>query len=268
MERGAWTAGDEPVVGIVTESDRDAETAGGTDLDALESVVAGRGGETVSGTPAAVAAADATVLVAPGERALTGLVRRGADGPILPIGSVAGVGAVAAENGPAALETLLASGATKCRRPLLTAEIGDDRRFRGLFDVSLVTDEPATISEYGVHARGKRVSQFRADGVVAATPAGSHGYAGVAAGGPRLSADVDGVAVVPIAPFVMRARHWVLPPDRLSLSVERDEADVTLCLDDRAVESIGSGTTVSIDATETVETLVVAESRPEFGDRS
>ncbi|WP_394351524.1 hypothetical protein [Halobacterium bonnevillei] len=50
----------------------------------------------------------------------------------------------------------------------------------------MVTAEPARISEYAVETGTERVDEVRADGVVAATPAGSHGYARDA-DGPLLS---------------------------------------------------------------------------------
>ncbi|WP_255169796.1 NAD(+)/NADH kinase [Natrononativus amylolyticus] len=259
MERGAWAAGDDPVVGIVPATGGSTD---GVDLEGLESAVAGAGASSSVGESVAAVDVAPDVLVTVGEAALTSAVREGTDAPILPIGSIRGIGAVAPEDGPAAIRSLLSRGATECRRPLLTAET-DAGAARALFDVALVTAEPATISEYGVDARSRRVSRFRADGVVVATPAGSRGYAD-AAGGPQLSADVRAVAVVPIAPFVMQTRHWVLPDDRLSLSVERDEGDVVLCADDRTVGDVDPGSSVSVGATETLSTLVVPESSREF----
>ncbi len=107
------------------------------------------------------------------------------------------------------------------------------------------------------------VAQFRADGVVAATP-GSHGYAETI-DGPLLSTAVEGVVVVPIAPFVTQTCRWVLPNDGVALSVERDQPPIVLCVDDRTVERISAGERVSITADGTLSTVVVPESADERG---
>ncbi|MFC7232812.1 hypothetical protein ACFQMM_18330 [Saliphagus sp. GCM10025308] len=157
----------------------------------------------------------------------------------------AGVAPVALTDLREAVDALARGDATIMRHPLVSVVADDSVVSRAVFDVSLVTDEPAQISEYSVHSRGSTLAAFRADGVVAATPAGSHAYA-AAASGPSLSAAVDALSVVPIAPFTTRTRHWVVPDDDLTLAVERDEVAVSLCVDDRCLETISVGASVSI----------------------
>ncbi|ADB59984.1 sugar kinase-like protein [Haloterrigena turkmenica DSM 5511] len=134
----------------------------------------------------------------------------------------------------------------------------DAVRDRALFDVTLVTDEPARISEYGVASRGDSVATFRADGVVVATAAGSHGYAG-AVDAPHLSRAVDAVAVAPVAPFVTDTRRWVLPDDRLELTVERDEGPIALVADGRRVTSVGVDARIAVSVADALETLSVPD---------
>jgi NAD+ kinase len=109
-------------------------------------------------------------------------------------------------------------------------------------DCTVLTTQPARISEYAVATDGTPLTEFRADGVVVATPIGSAGYAG-AAGGPRLVTD-SGVAVVPIAPFATQAGNWVVEPP-LSLTVER-ETEVTVFADDRTLTTGGTELTVAL----------------------
>ncbi|ELZ23905.1 sugar kinase [Haloterrigena salina JCM 13891] len=134
----------------------------------------------------------------------------------------------------------------------------DAIRDRALFDVTLVTDEPARISEYGVASRGDSVARFRADGVVVATAAGSDGYAG-AVDAPSLSTAVDAVAVAPVAPFVTDTRRWVLPDDRLELTVERDEGPIALVADGRRVTSVGVDARIAVSVEDSLETLSVPD---------
>ena len=135
------------------------------------------------------------------------------------------------------------------RTPLVVA-VDDTELGRALFDVVLVTDEPATICEYSIRTANERVASVRADGVVVATPAGSYGYAS-AAGGPILETGTGVVTVVPIAAFVTDADHWVLDADGVELGVEREQP-VAVVADGEHVESIGHGDEVELTPGEPV----------------
>ena len=171
-------------------------------------------------------AADLVVTV--GETPLTDCAARTETRPILP----AGVDADWSPT-PEAVPELLA-GETADALPTvdcrpLAVSVGDVAS-TAAFDVTLVTSEPARISEYTVSVGGRPHATFRADGVVVATPLGSGGYAR-AAGGPQLDFGT-GLAVVPIAPFATIADAWVLRPP-LSIRVERDDAVDVLADTDR-----------------------------------
>ena len=253
----AWSTGDEPVVGVVDGPADDAAVTGiderleGADTDLT----------VVSDGLDAVLRANPSVLVAAGHASLTALVPAAVDVPVLPVGQVSGIESVARERVPDALEAVV-GGAVDChRRPVLGVSLesdGDVVRDRALFDVTLVTDEPARISEYSVYSRGHPVATFRADGVVAATPAGSHGYASTV-DAPQLSPAIDAIAVAPIGPFVTQTRQWVLPDDDLVCTVERNENDVRLVVDDRSVGMVSMDARVTVSVTDTLSTLVVSE---------
>ncbi|MFC4543832.1 NAD(+)/NADH kinase [Halosolutus amylolyticus] len=266
MDSAAWLADDDPIVGVVDpdpdaidpEADRDAVTA-------IDAALVDRDASIATGTVEEVLAAAPSMLVAIREAGLTAVARAEPDAPVLPIGPVPGVETVPVDAIEAGLGAVLDGDAVERDRPLLGVErepgsttSGSDRK-RALFDVTLVTEEPARISEYSVRSRGESIAQFRADGVVVATPAGSYGYAS-AVDVPRLSAAVDAVGVAPIAPFVTATRRWVLPADDLALAVERDEGDVSLLADDRIVETISPGERVTVGVDGTLATLVVPES--------
>ncbi|WP_137289736.1 NAD(+)/NADH kinase [Natronorubrum halophilum] len=279
----AWSEDERPVVGIVNS---ETATGIGTELvgnvsddsgsrsiraeDSLDAVLDAHDATALRGNLEDVLAAAPSLLVTGGERDLSAVARAGFDGPVLPVGDISGIDAVARAQLPAALGAVLEGTATVSERSLLEVDVeGDDAgdgtsddtdetRERALFDVTLVTDEPARISEYSVESRGDALATFRADGVVVATPAGSHGYAS-AVDAPHLASAVDAVAVAPIAPFVTQTRRWVLPDDSVTLAVERDEGDVTLVVDDRSVDAIGVGSRVSITADGTLSTLSVPD---------
>ncbi|WP_049924043.1 NAD(+)/NADH kinase [Halopiger djelfimassiliensis] len=249
-----WPDDEQPEVGIVRP-----------DAAALADPLSTADVTVVSGDLDTVLAADPSVLVAAGEPALTGIARARPGVPVLPVGPIPGIESVDRTHLSEALAAVLEGDVRVRPRTILAAEVdraGDaadtDTRSRALFDVTLVTDEPARISEYGVRSRGDVVATFRADGVVVATPAGSHGYAS-AIEAPQVSAAVDAVAVAPIAPFVTQTRRWVLPDDDVVLTVERDEGNVTLVADDRSVASVAVGARVTVSADGTLPTLVVPD---------
>ncbi|OLZ41481.1 ATP-NAD kinase [Natrinema saccharevitans] len=263
----AWSASDSPVVGVV-----DPEADGTEDVEAgrLEGAVADAGGTVVDGGLEEVLAANPSLLVTPGEAGLSTLARAGVDTPVLPVGPVSGIESVDRDRLPDAVRQALRGTATRRERPVLEVSLESRSdaasepidRERALFDVTLITDEPARISEYGVHSRGSSVATFRADGVVAATPAGTHGYAS-AVDAPQLSAAVDAVAVAPIGPFVTQTRRWVLPNDGLGVTVEREESDVTLVADGDAVGAVTLDRQVTVAVAGGLPTLSVPATRLE-----
>lgn len=213
------------------------------DLAPLSEAVEDRGGNLVVGAAADLRERSPSIVVCPDERALSAAARAGIETPILAVG-VDGVPSTPPEGLPAAVRAALDDDCGEVRRPVLRVET-ETVSERAVFDVGLLTEEPARISEYSLSSRGEERARFRADGVVVATPQGSHGYAS-AAGGPVLSPGVAAVTVVPIAPFVTKTRQWILPDDRLALAVERDEGAVALQADDRVVAGVEVASSVSI----------------------
>ncbi|WP_293032486.1 ATP-NAD kinase [Natronococcus sp.] len=241
---------DDAVIGVVAEeADRRSAVA-----DSLEASFEDRGRTVVRGSAATLSKADASVLVAVGERALSALARESPDVPILPVGENVGLESVAVESVADALGVILSDTARVRPRPIFEVTL-EGERYRGLFDVTLVTAEPAKISEYSVRSGDEPVGSFRSDGVVAATAAGTHGYAS-AVDAPELSPALEAVAVAPIAPFATHTRQWVIPPG-FELRVERDEGPVALVVDDRSVRSVPVGSPVGLAFEDELRTLVL-----------
>ncbi|MEY7849654.1 hypothetical protein AB7C87_10715 [Natrarchaeobius sp. A-rgal3] len=254
MDGDAWRPDLTSPVGFV-----ESDSEGDLEPSDLESDVESVGTSVISGPPADVLEADPAIIVAVGDSAISAVAATDLDVPVVPVGDVPGLSAVDPDHVSNALESAFSGDGRVRAHPVLVVETPGGGRERAVFDVTLVTAEPAQISEYGLSRRDESIAQFRADGVVAATPAGSHGYA-EAIDGPLVSAAVEAIVVVPIAPFVTRTCRWVLPNDGVVLSVERDEDPVVLCVDDRTVERIPAGEQVSIAADGALSTVVVPES--------
>lgn len=218
------------------------------DDEEVAAAVARTGADVVARDVESAREAEPGLLLAAGERAVIALANADIDRPILPVAAGPAVPHVARDAAEAAMVSLLEAddfAAWTRSYPRLAVSLGEEWVAAGVMDVTLVTAEPARISEYAVESAGEPVAQFRADGVVVATPLGSGGYAG-AAGGPRLKPGTGVGAVVPIAPFATRSSSWVLPFDSIALSVCRDEGDVSLLVDDREVASVPRGRPVSL----------------------
>lgn len=202
--------------------------------EAVVAAVRKAGATPRTGSPGEVASADA--VVATGESAISTLARHGTDAIVLPVEAGDTVRSVPGMGIGPAVEHLVAGAFETTQLPVLAAT-GPETTTRALFDLMLVSGEPARISEYAVFDGEREVGRFRADGVVVATPAGSRGYAR-AAGSPVLGPDAGVVSVIPIAPFATDADRWVLPPERLAVCVERDETPIELLADDTTAGTV------------------------------
>ncbi len=113
-------------------------------------------------------------------------------------------------------------------------------------EVVIITANPAKMLSYEISVDNAILEELRADGVVFATPTGSTAYA-MSAGGPIIDPRVDGTVIVPLAPFKLSARPWVIPAVseiQLELTVPKKEAVVVI--DGQFTRSIGDDDTVFI----------------------
>ncbi len=97
-------------------------------------------------------------------------------------------------------------------------------------EVALITSRPAKMLEFDINVNDFFLERLRADGLLFATSTGSTAYA-MSAGGPIVDPGVDAVVLVPLAPFKLSARPWVLPGDseiRVSLILPNKTALVVI----------------------------------------
>jgi len=92
----------------------------------------------------------------------------------------------------------------------------------------------------------KWVTNYRADGVIVATPSGSTAYS-LSAGGPVLVPGVKAFVVTPISPQGLSNRPLVLPAEQeLSLTVAVSSGITTLAIDGQAFHTLAQGETVTL----------------------
>jgi NAD+ kinase len=210
----------------------------------------------VAGATVVDETADPALVVAVGDAAVRSAVVDPPTAPLLPVTPGGGRHLVARDALDAAVAAVVAGDRRALAHPVLGLSHDGESVARALREVTLVTDTPASISEYTLAVGGERLGSVRADGVVVATPLGSDGYA-AAAGGPVVEAG-GGAAVVPVAPFSTAARPRVIDPDRpLTCSVEREGA-VALVVDGSRRGVVDRGATLRIGRAGTLDVVVPA----------
>jgi NAD+ kinase len=240
------------VIGVVGDADDDIATT-------LEAA----GGRIRTGSAESVLDADPDVVVTIGESVTTDIARQRPPVPLIPVDAGRGLRSVPAGRATAVADAIVAGEWTIESHPLVRVEHDGETVARALTDVTLAASEAARISEFSVSAQGTHVGQFRADGVVVATPAGTPGY-GRRVGTPIVDAETGVLAIAPIAPFATNPDHWLVGDEQLRLIVERDEAEVTLFADDRAVSAVAFVDPVTLTTDRSVAVAVLSESRPRF----
>lgn len=97
-------------------------------------------------------------------------------------------------------------------------------------EIAIMSAKPAKIIQFEVYVEDCILDSMRADGVIFATPTGSTAYA-MSAGGPIISPRVNAIVIVPVAPFKLSSRPWVIPSDSeitVKLSAPKKEAVIAI----------------------------------------
>lgn len=105
-------------------------------------------------------------------------------------------------------------------------------QLKGLNDAVICTSGISKIIRLKVYLSKTYISNYRADGVIIATPTGSTAYS-MAAGGPILHPEMEAFVLNPICPFTLSNRPLVVPGDEiLEIEVEENQrTDVILTVD-------------------------------------
>ncbi|MGP8336758.1 MAG: NAD(+)/NADH kinase [Methanosarcinaceae archaeon] len=105
-------------------------------------------------------------------------------------------------------------------------------------EVVVITARPAKILTYKISVDDCELDELRADGVVFATPTGSTAYA-MSAGGPIIDPRVDAALIVPLAPFRLSSRPWVVPADStIRVELTNPEKEAVIVIDGQHTYSI------------------------------
>jgi len=107
-----------------------------------------------------------------------------------------------------------------------------------LNEVVLMTQKPAKMLHIEISVDDEVVEELRADGLIVATPSGSTAYS-MSAGGPIVDPRVDAFIIVPICPFKLGARPFVVPNDSvIKVKFLRKGKKAVVVIDGQQVEEI------------------------------
>lgn len=123
---------------------------------------------------------------------------------------------------------------------------GEEQRAVGLNDLVVQRGSHQGMLTLALRVGEDWVTNYRADGLIVATPSGSTGYS-LSAGGPILAPAVEAIVVTPICSQGLSNRPIVLPPDaELTLSVNASGGITTLAVDGQVYHSLSQGQLVHV----------------------
>ncbi|NTV27159.1 MAG: NAD(+) kinase [Methanothrix sp.] len=118
-------------------------------------------------------------------------------------------------------------------------------------EVALLTASPAKMIEFEIIVDGALMEDFRSDGIVIATSTGSTAYA-MSAGGPIVDPRVEAIVLVPVAPFKLSSRPWVIPGgSTIEVKLKLPEKEALMVIDGQSTTTISVKDTVVISKAKT-----------------
>jgi NAD+ kinase len=197
------------------------------------------------------------LIVLGGDGAILGAVRAFASTPVptlgINFGRVGFLASTPVSHWRDALEGVLSGEGVLEPRMRLVARLGDAESRQGgleaiaLNEVLVARGTAPGMLTLGLSVGGEWVADYRADGLILATPSGSTAHS-LSAGGPILFPSMLGMVVTPICPQGLSYRPIVLHPDSsVEVLVKESTGDTLLVLDGQAFHPMQVGEVVRIE---------------------
>jgi NAD+ kinase len=149
------------------------------------------------------------------------------------------------ENALSMIDEVLADLTVEARMRL-TIRINGDTLPHATNEAVIVTTRPAKMFAFRILVDGHELDCLRADGIVFATPTGSTAYA-MSAGGPIVDPKVGGIVIVPLAPYKLSSRPWVVSADsRITVEPIPAFKDAAIVLDGHHTQPVRAGDIITI----------------------
>ena len=107
-----------------------------------------------------------------------------------------------------ALDEILKGNYYKEKRTRLVVS-HENHRYTAMNEVVVMTDKTAKMLHFEIRVDGEIIEEVRADGLIVSTPSGSTAYA-MSAGGPIVDPKVEGFIIIPICPYKLGVRPFVV----------------------------------------------------------
>jgi len=107
-----------------------------------------------------------------------------------------------------ALDKILKGDYYKEKRTKLVVS-HENHNYSAMNEVVIMTDKPAKMLHFEIQVDGEIIDEVRADGLIISTPSGSTAYS-MSAGGPIIDPKVGGFIIIPICPYKLGARPFVV----------------------------------------------------------
>jgi len=111
-------------------------------------------------------------------------------------------------------------------------------RLLALNEIAILTAKPARMISVKIDVDGTEIENMRCDGMLFSTPIGSTAYA-LSTGGPIIDPTLESILIVPVAPFKLGWKPWVIHPNR-EIAVEVDSEALVVADGHRVISTEGS----------------------------
>src|SRR5262249_56779142 len=119
----------------------------------------------------------------------------------------------------------------------------------------------ARLLDLEVNLDGTRVTVYKADGLIIATPTGSTAY-NLAAGGPILVPDLQAIVLTPICPHTLTNRPLVAPGDaQVVVQVGPGSANVVMTIDGQIGRTVAPGDRIEVGRAKEPLKMLVSPAR-------
>lgn len=128
----------------------------------------------------------------------------------------------------------------------MEVELEDGSLFLALNDAVLARPVESSMVGLSLFVNGEHATDYHADGLILATASGSTAYS-LAAGGPILAPELQGLVVTPISAHALAHRPLVLAPgSQVTMKVVRSSQGVALVLDGQRVAQLQESSSVTV----------------------
>jgi|TARA_B100001964_G_scaffold245076_1_gene329748 NAD+ kinase len=207
-------------------------------------------------------------LLAMGDR----IAQHGVDVPLLGVnfGSLGFLTEITLAELFPALENAINGSVSLDQRRMLRAVVRRDEQVIAdrvaLNDVTLTRNATSPIIDLSVSVGSQFVAEFKADGLIVASPTGSTAY-NLAAGGPIVHPVVEALVITPIAPHTLTNRPIIVPASsdiRIQPISNCDDNQIIVSFDGQSGVPLACDDIVSVSSSEQPLQLFRATSRSYF----